>query len=174
MSRKQNRKEDIERSLIKKQKEMNYKVYPSFPHEGLKEAMDKAPGTTERQREASRIKILREQLELRGVKTSLTEKGRKETSDEYRRVLTQLLEEEMEKETADQQDGKPPIGTKLRHKLQDEHSEAELWYGKGEIVNATENTLTISYNGYEDNFTWYLSDNKTLNSKTSCYFNIYK
>ena len=60
MSRKRNRKEDIERSLIKKQKkqqrdEQLQSVPIIFTLEGLEEAMDKAPGTTERQREASSI-----------------------------------------------------------------------------------------------------------------------
>ena len=81
----------------------------------------------------------------------MTEKCRKKSSDEFRRQLAQLIEEEEMREKED--DLKPQVGTKLRHKLEDEDNETELWY-EGKVVEVTENTLTISYTGYNENFTW--------------------
>ena len=67
-------------------------------------------------------------------------------------MLTQLIEEEMEEK--DTEDGRPEIGTRLRHKLQDEDNKVELWYER-KIVDITDTTL---YDGYDDNFTWPWSD----------------
>ena len=78
----------------------------------------------------------------------LSQKGKKKTSEDVRRKLEKVLKEEEESIGH-----KLVQGVKVNHKLQDENSEAIINY-EGEILEVSNNTITIQYSGYDSLFTW--------------------
>ena len=163
LKRKRAREAEIEKGKVrklkrmKKQKELE-ETETLTTLEAVEEQLAQAPGRTAKQQEASRVDILKKQLQLRqpGKRVTISLKGKKKTSDELLRELIPLIEEaEMVQEN--ELAALLVEGTGIRHKLKDENTNIEVWY-KGKVCSINGNLVSVEYVGYSDAFEWTRED----------------
>ena len=115
---------------------------------------EQAAGATPKQIEASKICLLKQQLEVRlslsGKRLTLSHKGRKKTSPQGINCIDWIEEEKKKKE---REFPECLNGRKIKHKLKDDATDIAEWYD-GEIVGI----VTIEYVGYTDTFEWDKAD----------------
>ena len=162
LKRKRAREAEIEKGKVRKLKRMKkqkeLEEAETLTALDAAEELARAPGRTAKQQEASRVDILKKQLQLRqpGKRVTISLKGKKKTSDELVRELIPLIEQAevaQEKELA----ALLVEGTGIRHKLKDENTNIEVWY-EGKVCSINGNLVSVGYVGYSDSFEWTRED----------------
>ncbi len=98
-------------------------------------------------------------LHAQGKRVTLSQKGRKKTSDDLHRELANLIEEEEEQREREESTLLPDNlnGRMLQHKLKDDTTNVSEWYN-GRVTDVQDEIIVIEYVGYSDSFEWDKAD----------------
>ncbi len=160
LKRKRKREAEVQKATLKRARKFErLQKLSQIPklntvHE-LDEALALVEGRTEKQRQTNRLKMVKEQLNIRqelnkcSRRVTFSVKGRKKTSDELRNELIDIMEAETDRQ-------KPPevelsVGRRFWH-LCEENSQ-QKWY-TGSIDKLDERVVTVKYDDFDDKYEW--------------------
>ena len=145
------REDAIEKAIqknerIRKENDRVKAIIPVTSVADLEEQLLKIQCSTQKKTEMAELHFLRDQIQYKTTKkVPLTVKGKKRSTSELKEELVRLLEENTLKNK---------LNSRIRHRLSGEDDSEECTWYDGLVINTSEKSLTIKYDGDDERLEW--------------------